>query len=291
LGLNIFPYFSQLFAQNDEYHMKHVIRTVPILLLITLICGVALAGDTPGISNPAGPTGSGSQPEGSPMDVLSADCNLITFEGLLDGAPIGMIPGPVNVTFGSSWLTLIDSDAGGGGNFANEPSASTVAFYLDQDDLSILLDPPVQFLEFFYSAAASSLPVTVTAYDAAGNFVDQAVGNTIGGSFDGANCTGDPSGGYCLWDVVTLSAVANNIASVQIAGTVSDNFGIDNMQFCTDLVPIVGCCLPDASCAELTVDGCVAAGGVVVQTDCATTDCQVVGSNETSWGSIKSTYR
>jgi len=41
----------------------------------------------------------------------------------------------------------------------------------------------------------------------------------------------DPTGEFCLWDVVTLSAATNNITSVTIAGTVSNYFGIDDLRF------------------------------------------------------------
>ena len=99
------------------------------------------------------------------MYMKNDNCALIDFEGLADNAPIGVIAGPVTVTFGTSWLSLIDADDGGGGNFANEPSSYTAAYFLDTNDISITLNPPVQFVSFFYTASAVSLPVTLTAYD------------------------------------------------------------------------------------------------------------------------------
>ena len=39
-------------------------------------------------------------------------------EGFADGASIGTVRGNPAVSFGDSWLALIDEDAGGSGNFA-----------------------------------------------------------------------------------------------------------------------------------------------------------------------------
>jgi hypothetical protein len=250
----------------------------------------ALAAETEGLSSTT--TINRSDNSGQ-SEVISLDdnCNLITFEGMGNDEPIGMVAGPVNVTFGASWLSLIDGDDGGSGNFANEPSSFTAAYFLDTEDISITLDPPVQFLEFWYVASAISLPVTVTAYDANGDIVDTAVGNTVGTSSDGADCVGDPNGTFCLWDVVTLNADADNIVSIEILGSTANQFGFDNLQFCTVAQNLVSCCLPDFTCAELTAEGCAAAGGTVVDVPCDSADCQTVSTDEKSWDLLKSQYR
>lgn len=169
------------------------------------------------------------------------DCVEIDFEGLGNNAPIGTIAGSPQipqVIFGSSWLSIIDVDAGGSGNFANETSPSTTAYFLDQNDISISFDSGAQLVEFHHSAAARSLPVTISAFDADGNLVDRAIGNTIGTDYDGAACSGDPSGNFCLWDKVTLASTSNDIRLVTIVGTVSNYFGIDNLKIC------IGKCAP-----------------------------------------------
>jgi len=194
------------------------------------------------------------------------DCNQITFEGIGDGQVIGEVPGPVTVTFGPSWLGLVDGDDGGSGNFANEPSASTIAFFLTPAD-PIDFSPAVQFIQVFYVASASSIPVTLTAWDGpngTGNVVDMTVGNTVGTSGDGANCTGDPTGSFCLWDIMTLTSGSNNIQSITLSGAAADQFGFDDMVFCTS-DPIekycfgVGCPCgnddPNAGCANSTGTG------------------------------------
>lgn len=163
-----------------------------------------------------------------------AECNVIDFEGLLDNQAIGTIAGVPDVTFGPSWLSIIDIDAGGNGNFANEPSPSTIAYFLTPVD-PITFAEGVGFVEVFYTAAAISTPVMLTAYDGpngTGNVVALDVGPTIGTSHDGAPCSGDPNGQFCLWDALTLTSAANDIRSLVLSGAVANQFAFDNMTFC-----------------------------------------------------------
>jgi hypothetical protein len=261
------------------------------ILALLVVSSAGLAAERPGLSLDANPQG-GDGPGQTVMQRTEDDCSLITFEGIGDNVPIGVVAGPVNVTFGTSWLALVDFDDGGNGNFANEPSSFTTAYFLDQDDISITLDQPVQFLEFFYTAAAQSLPVTVTAFDSGGGIIDTAIGNTIGTDYDGADCVGDPTGNFCTWDVISFTSTTNDISSIQITGSVSNFFGIDNLQFCVQAQDLVPCCLPDANCAELTAEGCLAAGGVIVDApNCENVECESVSTENHDWSSIKSLYR
>lgn len=169
----------------------------------------------------------------------ASDCNLVTFEGLEDLQIIGTVAGTPEVTFGSAWLSIIDADAGGTGNFANEPSPDTTAFFLEPAE-PIDFDTGVQSMEIFYSASALSLPVTLTAWDGpggTGSVVDTAEGNTVGNSFDGADCTGDPSGDFCLWDSIVLESASNNIMSVTLSGATANQIGFDDMIYCTGALP------------------------------------------------------
>jgi hypothetical protein len=199
------------------------------------IVGSVRAGDDPRgfsggrqvIPQPAAPGGASRVTRGA-----NVECAAIDFEGLGDGVTIGAIPGLVDVTFGSSWLAITDIDAGGSGNFANEPSPSGTAYFLDQNDIDISLSAGVQQVTFAYSAAARSLPVHVIAYDADGNLVDDNTGTEIGTDYDGAGCSGDPQGNFCRWGVIDLRSTADDIRTVRIIGTVSDFFGIDDLRFC-----------------------------------------------------------
>jgi len=210
------------------------------LSVISMLPEAALAAG-PGISN--NPTVVPS-PEAPVRNIdtsgVPTDCSLIGFEGIPDNNAVGTYFGPVVVQFGSSWLGLIDADAGGSGNFANEPSPETVAYFLDQNDISITLTPAVRFVQFRYVAAAQSLPITVAAYDSLGNLISSAAGSVVGTSYDGANCVGDPGGAFCLWDQISLVSGTADIRSVKISGAISNYFAIDNLYFCTGTTPARG---------------------------------------------------
>ncbi|MDD2760157.1 MAG: PEP-CTERM sorting domain-containing protein [Methylomonas sp.] len=129
------------------------------------------------------------------------------------------------VQFGSNSLTLIDQDAGGTGNFANEPTPNTILFFLTG---SAILNYGPGFdtgFSFFYSSATAA---TVTVWDglnATGNLL--ATLNLTAQYND--NCTGDPSGQYCNWTAVgaTFAGLAK---SIDFGGTVNQT-GYDDITF------------------------------------------------------------
>jgi len=265
---------------------RNAIGVLICCLAVIAIClpNHALAG---GLSN-----GNGAKIPAMPATMNpsgTAGCNLIDFEGAGDQLPLGVYPGPVTVTFGASWLGLIDADNGGSGNFANEPSPNTIAFFLDETDISISLSPSVQYLEFFYTASEISLPITVTAYDAGNNVIDSEVGNTLGTD---PLCLGDPTGGFCAWGVITLTAAADNIAYITITGSVANQFGIDNLLFCTEEQELGACCLPDGTCAQLSEENCRASRGTwYAGRPCDEVDCPTVPTKSSTWGGIKALYK
>ena len=78
---------------------------------------------------------------------------LIDFEGLVDGAKIRDAYKSCGVIFSGDALSLIDSDSGGNGNFANEASPDTVLFFLENDKATLnFADGIVNGFSFFYSA-------------------------------------------------------------------------------------------------------------------------------------------
>ncbi len=235
------------------------------------------------ISSSTAPSSGSNTAVGQVFQSGPANCTLIDFEGIGDSVPVGVIAGTPNVTFGVSWLGLIDADAGGGGNFANEPTPDTTAFFLTPAD-PISFDSGVQFVEVFYVAAAVSVPVTLTAWDGpngTGSVVDTAVGNTIGTDFDGAPCTGDPSGQFCLWDKMQLTAASNNILSVTLSGAAANQFGLDNMTFCTN-IPATGACCDGQSCIITTEANCSSVAGVGAykgdNVPCTASTCATTGA-------------
>jgi hypothetical protein len=106
---------------------------------------------------------------------LANTVNVLTFEGLQDQEPInnyynggvggfGSGPGPnYGITFTSDSLALISASAGGSGNFANNPSGDTIAFFLSgQGDTMNVSGGFTTGFSFFYAAAFDG---SVDVYD------------------------------------------------------------------------------------------------------------------------------
>ena len=250
------------------------VSVVSILLLAFVV--QARASESPDSSSTT-PEASEQQHALSTLSFTSrnATCNLIDFEGIPNRTPVGTIVGIPNVTFGPSWRGLIDRDAGGTGNIANEPTPDTVAGTTEPVE-PVDFDAGVQFVEVFYCAAAQSIPLTLTAWDGpggTGNVVETGVGNTVGTSYDGAPCTGDPDGSFCLWDLIQVTSTTNNILSVTFAGGVARYYVLDNMTSCTDL-PATGACCLDVDCIETTEMSCLSLNGTYQGDDTVCTDIE-----------------
>jgi len=162
----------------------------------------------------------------------------LTFEGLQNNEDIlefynggtGSLgsSGPnLGVSFASGALALIDADAGGSGNFANEPSADTIAFW--NTGTGLLMNVAGGFtsgFSFFYTSATAA---TVNVYDGL-----NGTGNLLGSinliaQHNANNCTGDPSGTFCNWDAGGV-AFAGTALSVDFGGT-GGQTGYDNITF------------------------------------------------------------
>jgi hypothetical protein len=173
---------------------------------------------------------------------LSADVVVLTFEGLQDQEQVlgfynggtgslGSGPGPAyGITFGDSALALIDADNGGSGNFANEPSPDTIAFFLSGGNLvmNVLAGFDTGFSFFYTSAAVGS----ITVYDALGGTGNILGSVPLGINWQNNGCTGDPSGDYCNWDPVGV-AFGGTAYSVSFAGGVNQT-GFDNISLGTE---------------------------------------------------------
>jgi hypothetical protein len=157
---------------------------------------------------------------------LAANGAVLTFEGLENLESVlnfydgglggnGSGPGPdFDITFTSDALALIDADAGGTGNTANEPSGETVLFFLTGP--GAIMNVASGFttgFSFFY--AAPNTPGQVTIWDdlnGTGNLLA-----TIDLPING-ECGGDPSGIYSCWTPVG-AAFAGTAKSVNFSGT------------------------------------------------------------------------
>ena len=198
------------------------------------------------------------------------DCTIIDFEGLGDQNQIGTISGQPSVTFGPSWFSLVDADVGGSGNIANEPSPDTVAYFTLAGE-PIDFSSPVFFVEVAYVASASSVPVTMKAWDGpggTGNVVATATGTTVGNSGDGAPCSGDPGGSFCLWDYMSLTSTSNNILSITLEGAVANQFGFDDMTFCRKVDAGTNYCGPAIANSTGNPGVIIALGSDVVGDNC-----------------------
>jgi len=161
----------------------------------------------------------------------SADVIVLDFEGIADQNPVGNFyngGGGTNygIDFSPATLALIDADAGGNGNFANEPSPDTIMFFLDANNAILNFASGFDTgFSFFYT---SSTAATVTVYDAIGG-----AGNILGtltllAQYNN-QCAGDPNGAFCNWSPVGV-AFAGTARSIEFGGTASQT-GFDDITF------------------------------------------------------------
>jgi hypothetical protein len=134
------------------------------------------------------------------------------------------------VSFSPEALALIDQDAGGSGNFANEPSPDTDVFFLEGS--SVVMNVAAGFttgFSFFYSSSASATVVLYDGLNATGNVVAQV---ELVAQFD-VNCSGDPTGDFCNYTPIGVP-FSGTVRSVDFGGT-ANQVGFDNITFGRDV--------------------------------------------------------
>ncbi|PZX57033.1 thrombospondin type 3 repeat-containing protein [Algoriphagus ratkowskyi] len=154
--------------------------------------------------------------------------NLDNINNFYNGGTSGSgFSGPnYGVEFGVA-LAIIDSDAGGTGNFANEPSPSTVMFFLDENQAFMNVSAGFDTgLSFFYSSATSDGFVSV--YDAL-NGTGNLLGTIVLALNYNINCTGDPTGQFCNWDPIAVP-FEGTAKSVVFSGA-SNSIAFDDVTF------------------------------------------------------------
>jgi hypothetical protein len=132
----------------------------------------------------------------------------------------------LGVAFGNNALALKDADAGGTGNFANEPTADTVLFFLNG---SAVLNYEPGFTDgfsFYYTSAFASTVRVWSGLDATGTLLGEIV---LGKNYTNGNCKGDPTGAYCHWDIGSL-AFGDTAKSIDFGGS-ANYVGFDNITF------------------------------------------------------------
>jgi len=167
-----------------------------------------------------------------------ADVIFLDFEGIGDFNPVGDYynggGGPnYGVTFSQETLALVDADAGGSGNFANEPSPDTVMFFLDANNaiLNALNGFDTGF-SFYYSSSTAATVTVWDGLDGTGNLLGSI--DLVAQGFD--NCGGDPTGAFCNWTPIGV-AFAGTAMSINFGGT-ANYTGYDNITFGAD-VPVI----------------------------------------------------
>lgn len=163
---------------------------------------------------------------------------VLTLEGVGDGAFVNDFynggtdsDGNSGINYGIDFLTfgsigLIDSDVGGSGDFANEPSPETVLLVAPSAWAMNVAAGFETGFSLFYSAA-SSFGGTVEVYDGL-----NGTGNLLGSLTlvpNSESCSGDPNGVYCEWTPVGMT-FAGTAHSVDFDGF-TDFLIFDNITF------------------------------------------------------------
>ena len=154
---------------------------------------------------------------------------VLDFEGIGDQQPVGNFYSSLGIVFSPATLAIIDSDAGGTGNIANEPSPNAVMFFLNASEA--ILNYAAGFttgFSFFYS---SNTTASVSVWDDVNGGGNLLASLPLRRQFN-ENCTGDPNGAYCNWTAVGV--LFNGVAkSIDFAG--GANFvAFDDITFGTD---------------------------------------------------------
>ena len=165
------------------------------------------------------------------MAPASAAITVLDFEGVGDNNAVGnFYNGGAGTNYGVSFsgptLAKIDQDAGGSGNFANEPSPNTVMFFRTADNA--ILDVAAGFetgFSFFYT---SSTAATVTVWSGLGGAGTLLGSLNLAAQYDDG-CSGDPWGDFCNWSTSGL-AFDGVAQSINFGGTASQT-AYDNITF------------------------------------------------------------
>jgi hypothetical protein len=134
------------------------------------------------------------------------------------------------VTFSQSALGLIAIDAGGNGNFANEPSPSTIMYFLDASPYMNYTSGFTQFSTFYSTDTAGAFLEFFTG--ANGN------GISLGTLSLAINNPGTPpcsDGVFCNFTSASI-ILSGTAQSVAFLGT-ADQIGYDNTMFNPQLAP------------------------------------------------------
>ena len=158
----------------------------------------------------------------------------LDFEGVDDLASVGNFYNGgdgtnYGIEFSGPTLGIIDRDSGGTGNFANEPSASTVMFFLNAQNA--ILNYAAGFdtgFSFFYSSSTAASVKVYEGLNATGSLLATLA---LSSQFS-QNCSGDPTGQFCHWDPIGV-LFAGTAKSIDFGGTANQT-AFDDITFGTN---------------------------------------------------------
>ena len=166
---------------------------------------------------------------------------VLTFEGATDLASVNDFynggtdslgaSGPnFGINFSTTSLALVDFDAGGNGNFANEPSPSTILFF--QAGGAATMNVAAGFntgFSFFYTSTADGFVNVFDGLNGTG-----ALLATLNLAANNGNCVGDPNGTFCNFTPVGVAFVGT-ARSVDFGGA-AGFIGFDDITL-GDIIP------------------------------------------------------
>jgi hypothetical protein len=163
---------------------------------------------------------------GSLIAPANAAVITLTFEGIGNVNPVGNFYAGQGIVFSPDTLAIVDLDAGGTGNIANEPSGQTVMFFLNSNNA--ILNFAAGFdtgFSFFYSSAQAA---SVNVYDGLNGMGNLLGSLSLTGQFN-QGCAGDPNGQFCNWTAVGVG-FAGIARSIDFGGT-ANQVAFDNITF------------------------------------------------------------
>jgi len=155
---------------------------------------------------------------------------VLTFEGVTNEASVnnfynggtdsaGASGVNYGINFSSTTLGLVDSDAGGTGNFANEPSASTIVYFETGGAATMKVAAGFDTgFSFFYTSTDSGFVNVYDGLNGTGTLL--ATLNLVGST---GSCVGDPGGNtFCNFSPIGVSfgGIARSVDFVGSAGAI-----------------------------------------------------------------------
>ena len=162
----------------------------------------------------------------------------LDFEGIADNISVAdFYNGGGGTNYGvsfSSGVAQVDSDAGGSGDIANEPSPSTVLLFLDGTQSSFLNYAPGfnTSVSFFYSSVTDTNVKVYTELNGGGSLLGSIA---LTSQFDLGGCNGDPTGTFCNFTLASLS-FTGTAKSIDFGDTLNQ-VAFDNITLNTDALP------------------------------------------------------